>query len=254
MDTVNSQVSYKKPRRKWPFFLFGGVAILGVVLAVFFFFYFEEKTAIPPVENPEKLTVAQVANPIEFFYKNFSNHDYSVKIIQHDKAFFTLYYQKGVLVRVDGEDQYSKDTSTIIKNGKLYSVNDKMKQFAEIDAGDPQARYILEIFKAASGFMLIIEGETPTASPWTFVQSKPENKNLFEYETSKRKLVSYIPTNDNSFDIKIVLDSEKALITEASLRAAGSQEWGTMKFEYQQLQDIESFKSFPRDYTKIETR
>lgn len=229
----------------------GAILIIGILLVSYFFYY---KSATNSIEKtPEKIsTDPEIKNPIDFFYKNFSTKNYHVKMIgKTPDENLGFYYEKGAIVRVDKESKYDKSTF-IIKNGKLYTISDERKSFVEMSATDPKSTYILSLYKVASILDPIIQGETPTATPWTILPQKSDNKDILEYQTIGRKFISYLPGNADLMDIKITLDSGKALITSVTMKSTKDTNWNSMNFQYEEINNIESIKNFPMDYKKVD--
>lgn len=227
------------------------VVVIGVGMGVYYFFYY--KSTVGSSREPlTKLSQStEIKNPVEYFYKNFSAKDYSVKIDDKMKQGLTFYYEKGVLVRIDKRGAYSQ-TSSIIKNGKLYTINDTDKTFVEMNLDDPRSTYMLSLYKASSILDPILQGETPTAPSWSLVPQNSDNNDILEYQTTGRKLIAYLPGNADLVDIKIILDSSKGLISSASIKAPKDKDWNMVDFQYEELSNIESFKKFPTDYKKVD--
>ncbi len=228
------------------------VVILGSVAAAYYFFYHQPSVTPTKASIPEVSKTTDIKNPVEFFYKNFSLKDYRVRITDKSSEGYTFYYEKGALIRVDGEGKYNNQTSSIIKNGKLYSINDADKTFVEMDLANPQSTYIISLYKVGSILDPILQRETPNATPWSLVSNNSTDKGILEYETKGRRLANYLPGNTDPVDIRFVLDANTGLISSASMKMLKGSEWKVMNFQYEEVSDIESLKTFPRDYKKVD--
>lgn len=119
---------------------------------------------------------------------------------------------------------------------------------------DPQSTFLLPTYKVSSVFDPILEGETPTATPWTLASKGSADKNVIEYETKGRKLMSYLlPGNASLVDIKLTLNTQTSLITSISMKSDKDLGWHLVEFQYEEIKDIESLKTFPRDYKKVDS-
>lgn len=233
------------------------VSILSIIIALTIGSYFwiskdkSQTTNIPNAQTLSKST--EIKNPIDYFYKSFSAKDYKVKTnTANTNEGYTFYYKKATIIRVDGEGKYNSQTSSIIKNDKLYTINDANKTFTEMDLNNQKSTYLLSIYKVASILDPIMQGETPDATTWSPIAQKSEDKNLLEYQTSGRNFISYTPGTSFLIDIKLALDSRTGLITSISIKSAKDPNWITTNFEYEEVDNIDSFINFPADYKKID--
>lgn len=254
MDTHSPDTAHFADNHKRKLFLLTMVVVVVIGIAIAAYYYFSHQSSVDSSNTalPKLLTSADIKNPIEFFYKNFSAKDYRVRIIDKNSEGYTFYYEKGVIVRIDGEGKYNSQTSSIIKNEKLYSVNDADKTFVEMNMDDPKSTYVLSLYKVGSILDPILQGETPTAPPWSLVSQGSANKDILEYQTMGRKFIAYLPGNIDLVDIKILLDTNTGLISSASIKAPKDKDWNMVDFQYEELNNIEAFKKFPMDYKKVD--
>lgn len=255
MNIVNppapSPVISGAKNRKFVLLLIAGIGIIASGAAAYFF-YGESGKDTPGAFSSELSKRAEITNPVRFFYENFSTKDYRVEVIDKNEPEYSFYYEKGVLVRIDGKGTYNSGQFTIIKNGKLYSVDNDKKVFVEMDLDNPQSTYILTLYKAGALLDPILQGETPNASPWVFVRQDPENANLSEYQANGRKFLPLLPGSPDLVDIKILLDTDNGLIASASIKTPKDADWNWVRFQYEEVSDIGSLKKFPMDYRKVD--
>lgn len=237
-----------------PFILSAVIVVLVLIggAATTYYLYAHSKGNATQPSVSKTTEVGEIKNPVTFFYQNFSAKDYHVRVTGKDNTpEFSFYYEKGVLVRIDGEGTYSSDNISIIKNGKLYSINEKEKTFVEMGLDESRATYILELYKVGSILDPILQGESPAATPWTLISQNSVNKDAREYQTTGRKFVSYVPGSKGLVDIRVTLDIQTGLITTASIKSPQDQNWNPVHFQYEEVNDIQSLKNFPRDYKKV---
>lgn len=216
------------------------------------FFYFQRDASVTGESGGGKpASPAEIGNPVQYFYKHFSSKDYRVTPRSASgQMMFDYYYEKGALIRVDPAGEYS-GKSTIIKNGKVYTVDAKMKQFTESSIDDQKVSYTLEIMKTASFISPVIQGENPMATPWSEIPQDAGGNSALSFQASGRKFESYLPYSA-LVDVKIILDPLTGLLTSVSYQTQGKNHWTTATLEYEEIGDIESLKRFPADYKKID--
>lgn len=239
-----------------------GVLVLFAIgsIAGGYYFFFLSRTAstvdtgVGQALPKAALTATEIGNPVQFFHKTFSAKNYHVRVINTDGVQnFSFYYEKGVLVRIDGEGKYSSDNVSIIKEGKLYSINEKDKTFVEMNLDHPSATYLMEIYKVASILDPILQGETPTAPVWTAIDPQSTaDRNTLEFQSLGRKFVSYVPGSIGLVDIKMTLNVQTGLITAVSLKSPKDPNWNAVTFQYEEISDMASLKRFPADYKKVD--
>lgn len=231
--------------------------ILVIIVLLTIGLYFEiSRDKLKITDNSDIQTLPKstdIKNPIEYFYKNFSAKDYKVRTITaNNNEGNTFYYKKGAIIRVDNEGKYNTQKSSIIKNNKFYSIDNEKKTFTELGIDDKKSAYLLSMYKIASILDPIMQGETPSATPWSQATKKSDDENLLEYETSGRNFISYAPGASYLVDVRLILDSKTGLITSISIKSAENSNWITTNFTYEEESNIESFLSFPADYKKVD--
>jgi hypothetical protein len=249
--------SLQAPRRR-PGLIFGVILtllVIGSVAAGYYFFSSQRTASVTGGPTRELATPAEISNPVEYFFKHFFVKDYQVAMDQggQGNSTFTFYYQKGVLIRVDTHNTYG-DTSAIIKDGKLYSLNNKDKTFSELEMSAPQAQHLLAIYKVGSMIDPILQGETPIAPPWILIpESTGNGRQTIGYRTSGRKLLSYAYVPDNvTVDIEVYIDPTTGLFSSIVMNTPGKQDKAVTELHYTEIGDIESLKRFPMNYKKVD--
>ncbi|MFZ1654737.1 MAG: hypothetical protein WBO92_00510 [Candidatus Moraniibacteriota bacterium] len=231
------------------------ILALGSAATGYYFFFYQRELPVTDDTAKKPALSAEISNPVEYFFKHFSVKDYQVAIDQGGKgnSTFTFYYQKGVLIRVDTHNTYG-DTSAIIKDGKLYSLNNKDKTFAELEMSAPQAQHLLAIYKVGSMIDPILQGETPIAPPWILIpESTGNGRQTIGYRTSGRKLLSYAYVPDNvTVDIEVYIDPTTGLFSSIVMNTPGKQDKAVAELHYTEIGDIESLKRFPMNYKKVD--
>lgn len=198
---------------------------------------------------------ATITNPISYFYSHFSTKDYHVRITgvtgtKTDDTSYSYYYEKGALVRIDGADYRNSQMSTILKDRKIFTIDNSRKIFLEKPLDDQISSVILQSLKAKSILDPILQGETVDPTPWVLVQRNAPDKESLEFQTDGRKFLSdYYPRVD-LVDIRVVIDTNTGLITRASVKTPMDHDWDYVDFQYEEISNIGSLKKFPTDYKK----
>ncbi len=79
------------------------VIIIGAA-GVYFFIYSQSSGMTSWTRDFVASPAEEIKNPIEYFYEHFSAKNYHVRVIGKDSTEgLSFYYEKGVIVRIDGE-------------------------------------------------------------------------------------------------------------------------------------------------------
>lgn len=246
---VLPEIQPLKSRKKLWFV--GGFVTVVILATGGTWYWYQNKQASPTEERVKKAPEQSIENPITIFLEKLSSRNYRITPTnEFGTRGETLLYEKGQLVRVDSSDSEGS-TTLIIKNGKLYTINNINKTFTEFDVMSGRAQLLLSLTQTKSTLGILLQSEVPPITPWSRIE-ETSRTDVVSYETSGRALLTSLSRGYDPTDIKILVDSTTKLVTMIALKNSQDAQWKTTIFDYQEVPSVESLKRFPSDYTKVE--
>lgn len=200
---------------------------------------YPKNTTASPLEQEnvgEKIDEKMIAeDPLEKFRESFATKDFAVKHNQLP----TFYFEKGQYVRFGDPKEKEGHKYYIFKDGKGFLIMPNEKSFQEYEITHNAVKTIAN---NKMTFIVDFLADTKNAS-W---------KNEGEYFVTTSPITVTEDLGGTSLiDAKIKINEKTGYLTDVFLKDAGS-DWFTIGFELTEVPNIQSLKSFPRDYKKVE--
>jgi len=189
----------------------------------------------------------------------FTKKDYLVKIeINTDSIFYQSgsnfektkeeiveYYEKGNLFRIDVGNKYN-----IIKQGELFLVDSENKTFEVHDMDSEVGREkIVELYDQ-SVLMNLMGYTEGIGGKWRKEKYSGPGQ-MFSYELFSGYNVKYSDGNTSAVTLHVGIDLSDDLVKRVHYVDRKNNISKLFNFQYEQVDNMESFKNFPLDYKKI---